>query len=653
VLALAVVLGVFDAGFAETAWYPIALFLLALAVLVLVLAPPERRDRSRPFELAVLLFGLFTAWNYLSMLWADMPSDAWSAANRTLLYWLAFAVVGLRPWPAGAARYAVGFVGLGLAVLAGGTVVATAVADDPSTLFLGGRLAEPIGYANATANLWLIGVWPALHLAIARDVAWPVRGLGLAAATVLLEVALLSQSRGALLAFAFTAVAFVVLHPRHWAALAGLAVAVLAVVVGWDTLTEVRNATSNAALDDLMGDARAWIAGSAAVALVLGLVAGLLDGLARRRLPASPRRRRLVDGAFYAVALAGFVGLVAVTASSTGWLDARWDDFRTGSYSEVEGGDNRFGALGSGRYDFYRVSLDEFSERPVTGTGAENFAVPYLQHRRTGEAPRYAHSLGISVISTLGLVGTLLFAGFLIAAGVAFARVRLRGSPAARGVAVGALTATIAWLSHAMVDWLWEYPSLSLLGVGLLAVAARTTDREPGAGRGAAIWPLRTLPGRAVLGVLALAAAVSLALPGGRRPLRALGLRRARHRPRDGGGPPAARCEPRPARRRPADRPRGPGPRRRADRRGPGRPPRGDRARAGQLVRQLRARPARGPGAPVGGREEAHRPGRRTQPPTGVDTRGPETRRGSTDGRCRTHRAGAFWATFITFATVR
>ena len=51
-----------------------------------------------------------------------------------------------------------------------------------STLFLEGRLAEPLGYANATANLWLIAFWPALHLAIARDVAWPLRGLASAIA---------------------------------------------------------------------------------------------------------------------------------------------------------------------------------------------------------------------------------------------------------------------------------------------------------------------------------------------------------------------------------------------------------------------------------------------------------------------------------------
>jgi hypothetical protein len=463
---------------------------------------------------ALLLFGLFTLWSYASILWADMPSDAWSGANRTLLYWLAFALIGLRPWPPGAANAALGLVAFGLALVACGTLLVTTGADDASELFLGGRLAEPIGYANATANLWLIGIWPALHLALARDVVWPVRGLGLAAATVLLEIALLSQSRGAMLAFLVTAVAFVVLYPRHWAALAALAVPVLALAIGWDTLTEVRNAQGAAELESLLGDARGLVLLSAAIALILGMAAALLDGLARRRLPASSGRRRTLDLSFYAVAAVCLVGLVAVAASSTDWIDSRWEEFRSGDYAAVEGGDNRFGALGSGRYDFYRVSLNEWRDNPLAGTGGENFAVPYLQQRRTREAPRYAHSLGFSVLSTLGLVGALLFVGFLVGAAAAFARVRRRGSPASRGVATGALVGAIAWLSHAMVDWLWEYPSLTLLGVGLLAIAARTSDRDPVTAAGGSAWPLRTLPGRAVLGLLAVAAAVSLALPG-------------------------------------------------------------------------------------------------------------------------------------------
>ena len=523
ILAAALGLAIFNAGYPETVWYPVALFALALAVLVLVLAPPAGGEGSRLAVAAAALLGLFALWSYASMLWADAPSDSWTASNRTLLYLLAFVLVALRPWTPAAARWAVSLVAFGIALIAVGTLVASAASDDPSTLFLGHRLADPLDYPNATANLWLVGFFPALHLAIARDSPWPVRGIALGAAALLLEIALLSQSRGAVLAFIVTATLFVVLHPRHWAALIALAAPIAVVALGWETLTDVRGADTPATLDDALAEARTWIAVSVAIVAVLGALAALADHQVRRRLAPSARRQRGADLAFYATALACLVGLGIGLASSGDWLDDRWRDFKSGDYAAVEGGDDRFGALGSGRYDFYRVSLDEWRDHPFAGIGAENFQVPYLQQRRTLEAPRYAHSLAFSVLSTLGLVGTLLLAGFFVAVGAAFARVRLRGSPAARGVAVGALAGGLAWLSHAMVDWLWEFPSLALLGLGLFAIAARTSDRHvPATARQP--WVLRTLPARAVLGVLVVAAAVSFALPGAAARFRSAGF---------------------------------------------------------------------------------------------------------------------------------
>ena len=70
VIAIGLSLGLFDGGFLETVWYPVALFVLALFVLVLVIAPPARGERSRPFDIACVLFGLFTLFSYASILWA-------------------------------------------------------------------------------------------------------------------------------------------------------------------------------------------------------------------------------------------------------------------------------------------------------------------------------------------------------------------------------------------------------------------------------------------------------------------------------------------------------------------------------------------------------------------------------------------------------
>src|SRR3712207_9438738 len=61
VLATAGGLGLFEGGYTRTVWHSVGLFLLALLGLVLIVAPPTRIDRSRPFEIAMALFGAYTA----------------------------------------------------------------------------------------------------------------------------------------------------------------------------------------------------------------------------------------------------------------------------------------------------------------------------------------------------------------------------------------------------------------------------------------------------------------------------------------------------------------------------------------------------------------------------------------------------------------
>ena len=513
VIAVGLALSLFDGGFLETVWYPVALFVLALFVLVLVVAPPARGERSRWFDAACALLGLFTLFSYASMLWADVPADAWMAGNRTLLYLLAFMLVGLRPWPVGAARLAVALVGFGLAAIAAGFLIVSTGSDSPTTMFLLGRLSEPTGYANATANLWLIGVWPALYVALTPALRWPVRALGLGAAALLLQTALMSQSRGWLAALVITAVVFVALHPRHWSALLAFAVPAVAMALGWSTLTEMRDATTNAQLEDAFGDARVWVAIASLVAVLVGAAWALGEERMRGRMGDSARRHRQANLAFWVVAGLATLAFCGVVAASTGWIDDKWEEFREQSFTPPDDGrGSRFTEIDSARYDTWRVSLNLFREHPVAGIGAENFAQPYLQERRGFEAPRYAHSLFFSLIESLGIVGTLLFFGFFTAATVAAMRTRLRGTPGAKEVVVGAYVAAVAWLTHAQVDWLFEWPALALPALALLAIAGRTTDREGSQSTQPVQW-LRSLPARAVVGVLVVVAGVSLVLP--------------------------------------------------------------------------------------------------------------------------------------------
>ncbi|HUR84043.1 MAG TPA: O-antigen ligase family protein [Solirubrobacteraceae bacterium] len=497
VFAAVPVLGAVGGGFATATWCLAAICGLALLVVAVAVAPPAAG--SRTWHVALAAYGLFCAWSFLSILWADVPGDAWDGANRTLLYGLALVLVGLRPWPRGAALLALCVVAFGTGAVALGVLVVSA-GGDVGALFVDGRLSAPTGYANATACLWLIAFWPALQLAAGtgRTLGWPLRALALATAALLLETALLSQSRGAAGGFAVAAVVYLWLAPARLRAGLGLGVVLVLAAASWSALSGIREAASTDAVAAALGPARGAIALSMLLAFAAGAAGVWLEGRLRtsgRRLP------RAAAPAAVAALLAG----IALLGQPLAWTAERWQDFKTSGYATVEQGGTRFtGSLGSNRYDFYRVGLEQFRAHPVLGIGADNFAVPYLAARRSPEAPRYPHSLALRVLAQLGVPGTLAFLAF-VSCMLLCAR---RRAPACAGTVAAAVAGFVMWFAHGMVDWLWEFPALSIAAIGLLALASRTGEDEAATGRA---------PGRVRAGALAAAAllaGISFALPG-------------------------------------------------------------------------------------------------------------------------------------------
>lgn len=517
VLATAILLATSDGGYAAQSWYPVALFVLGLAAVVAAISAPGPRPPLL-LVLALAAFAAYTAWAFLSMLWADVPAAAWDGANRDLLYLLALGIVATRPWTRLSSTVALGLLSGGLAVVAIVVLAATG-SSNPGGSFLEGRLADPIGYANANAALWLLGFWPALHLAASPQLRWWLRGPALGAASLLVQMALLSQSRGAVFGFAVSAVVYLILTPRRWPGLLALLAVLAGVALSFDTLTGVRNAGSLEALRSAMGDARTAIAIGC---LVLAAV-GALAALAGRRTPESlrtPRARRYGNLALLALALAGVIAGLAVIWPVGSWLDDRWHDFKVSGYSQVDDGSTRFtGSLGSNRYDFWRVALDQFEAHPVTGIGADNFAVPYLEERRSPEAPQYPHSLAMGVLSQLGLVGTALLLAFLGLTAAAVLRVRAAARPGEAGLVAAAFAGFSAWFAHGLADWLWEFPALGMGALALLGLAARLAlapEDEPVEQPALEEWPRSRPPALIRVGaaLVAVGAAISFALPG-------------------------------------------------------------------------------------------------------------------------------------------
>jgi O-antigen ligase len=512
VVATSVAWGASRGGFAPTRWYPGAV--VALLVLGVVVAGARPRWGTLPAAVRIAIGSLaaYTAWSYLSIAWADSPGIAWEGANRTLLYLAVFGVLALSRLEASVAAGVLSAWTLGILALAIWVLLALPDPVGPGPVVLGPGVAAPTGYTNAQACLWLMAAWPALLLSSSNAVAPALRAVFAGAVVVLVDVALLSVSRGALVAAAIAAIALLAVWPRRVRVL----VAVLAPAAGiavtaphvLDVAGELENNPS--AIAEL-----GTVAGRILLAaVVVGLVAGALATLDARRvlsLDAKARLRRAIGAGAAAVAVAGAgVALVAV-GDPVDRVDREWRSFKGSATGERASPSNLGDGLTGARYDYYRVALDLFREHPLTGLGADNFAQEYLARGRALEAPAYAHSVEIRALVHTGIVGALLLA-------LGFGSALVASSRAARGrrlggvVAAGAAMVFVQWLVQGSADWFWEFPALggaafAMLGLGC-SLVPRAAARTP--------QPTHALGARAralALAGLGVAALFSLALP--------------------------------------------------------------------------------------------------------------------------------------------
>src|SRR3954469_11330757 len=470
-LLLAIILVVSHGGYSATTWYPAALFVLALLAVLLGSGVAGPGAWAGPAGIALAAYAGYVVWSYLTIIWADVPWRAWAAPNRSLLYGLVLAIVGLRRWSPRDLRLGMAAITGMIGLVAAGVLIATA-GSHPENLYLEGRLADPLGYANAAPKLFLIGMWPALALALDRGLAWQLRGLFVGVAALLVQMSLLSQSRGAIAAFFLVAILFVDTSPRRWAALVAVASMVLVTLAVSAPVLDVHDAAFAEDIGRLLHDARLAILLGTTVMLWLGLAACWADAdwPPLRRMGHNTRRGNRALGIITGViVVAGIIGM----GNPATWIGDRWDDFKNSGYAHVdEPGKTRLtSGLGSQRYDFYRVALDDFADHPLGGIGADSFGPSYLVRGKTDQNPRYTHSLALALLAETGLIGFLLFGGFAVAIGIALVRAT-RAGPSSRVLVVGAAAGAGMFFAGAMFDWLWQFPALGVIGFGLLGMAA-------------------------------------------------------------------------------------------------------------------------------------------------------------------------------------
>lgn len=528
-------------------------------MLVTVAASPVRSTRMQKWLLVV--FGVQTVWTGASLLWATSLANAWEETNRTVFYALAvFLVFAALRWAGATGLKVLALSIAGLATIVAAVVIATlATSGDPLALFVDGRLNYPITYYNGLAALLMMGFWLLLVLAngaryapkeqtpassaqettqegdapesrMARRrarVQRPVTGgfrrwtqpVLLVLAVVLLELALLPQSRGAFWTFFLVIPFYVIFSPHRFRALFDLAIMVVPVVLFWNTLNGPYLAIRDGApLGPVLQDALIVMGYSAAIMLGAWLISWLIERWA------GPLRRRAA--VWLSVALAVLLilgaagGIVYADIRSGGledYLSDRWQEVTSDTVGDL--GASRFAAVGlNGRLQQWKVSAKAGAEHPALGLGAQNFEYYWYQHRTTPLDVRQPHSQPMQLFSELGVPGLVLWLAFVLLALIHGIIVRFRSPDRTNQVAVAAvMIAAISWFIHSSADWLWQLAAVSLPALMLLGGLAGANG---GAGAGAESPPpvAHRAPWRSarsalvrgtivLLGILALASA--------------------------------------------------------------------------------------------------------------------------------------------------
>jgi O-Antigen ligase len=454
------VLAFFSGGYFDEPRLIAAIVVWAL-VLALTATGPEPLPRQLPGRLALGGLAALTAWTAVSLAWAPLGGPAVAAVERLVLYSgaliLAIGVLrepralnALEPALAAGATIVIGY-GLAGRLLPG--IVELARSESA-----GGRLEQPITYWNAEGALAAIGLVLCARLAGDRRRPPATRALAAAAAVPLGAGVYLSFSRGAI-AVAVLGLVILVAAARSRAQLRAAIAALLAGAAA------AACAAASDGVSSLAGSLADREREGAIVLVLLAAIAAaaaLLSMRTEAEDDALPWARRLALPAT-ALVTAVAIGLIA------GGLAEQPSESELAAGAEA----GRLTTVSSNRYEYWRVGLEAFADKPLTGLGAGGFRVRWLRDRPIPEAVRDVHSIELEQAAELGLPGLLAFAALLAGAFLA-GRAALQRDPAA---AAGPVAATLAWLLHASIDWDWQMPAVTLPAIVLTGALVVIAER--------------------------------------------------------------------------------------------------------------------------------------------------------------------------------
>ncbi len=484
-------------------------WVLLLGALVGVL-PVARVGRSGWIALGLL--GAFAAWTALGIAWSGSAGRSVAELGRVALFVALFALALAAQGREGVRR-AVGAVTAAIGVVAALALLSRLhpawFPENDTARFLASeasRLNYPLNYWNGLAAFIAIGL-PAM-LAFATRARWvALRALAAAAVPAMVLAAYYTFSRGGAIEIAVGVVVLLALHPRRLSLLPTL----LLTAAGGAIL--IAAARQRDALDHALNNSAAHSQGNEMLAVVLVVCAGV--GLIQAAIALAakyelgPRLRISRRASVAAWAAAAIVAIaIAIAAGVPGQLSDDWQQFKRPTGTESGANAERFvSASGNGRYQYWQSAVDANATDPLIGIGPGTWEYWWAEH---GSIPGFvvnAHSLYFETLGELGIVGLVLIAGFLIwvlAVGVRRSLTASRDRTLLAGATAGAAAFAVA----AGIDWVWQIAVIPiaflLLAAAILRPRTRSRRRRE---------PERPLAPRIVLGAIAVAALVVIAIP--------------------------------------------------------------------------------------------------------------------------------------------
>ena len=459
---------------------------------------PTRARLSRTAIAVPALFALFAVWTLVSMAWAPDGERAFAEFDKVSLY-VGVLVLGLFLARVVPASFLGGGIALALSAIAGVALISRlfpssfGVPPGSQVLhILAVRLSFPVGYWNGLGTEVALAV-PLLLAAMCSQRSRLVRAVAVLPFPIIAADMYLASSRGAFAAVGIGVVAFLLLTPRRWPALAASVIAGGAGVVAVAALVHkkqlVLGRTSSLAVHE-----------GHRAALLIGLtcIVGAVIWLALSEVGGRLSTPRPLVGRITATVLV-MLGIVAVLAAHPIRF---FDTFRSNPPTSKSGlyvTEHLLSSSGSGRWQFWGASVSQFRAHPLQGGGAGSWGFWWLQHGSLSVFTQFAHSLYLETMGELGVIGLLLLLGWLLLAVTG----AIRSARALASEHVAAVAATgITFFVAAAYDWVWNLSGVAIVGVGCLGITLGTLPPQR------ALAVRRTGLLRPILALLAVAAIV-------------------------------------------------------------------------------------------------------------------------------------------------